>query len=510
MFKTVADEVWAFDAEWVPDPVAGRVLYGLSDALTDREVVEEMWQRNGATADDPMPYLKTILCRVVSIAAIIRRVTPDGEVKLLLHALPEHVDNAADCDEAVMLSRFLTGVGQRKPQLVGFNSHAADLKIFIQRSIVQGISLPAFCARPDKPWEGKDYFARGSEWHIDLKDIVSSWGKAMPSLHELATLSGIPGKMMDVDGQLMDGKHVAEMWLDGDVKGIVQYNVRDALTTYLVWLRIAHFGGFFMDEAYREEQERVRVLIAEKAQSPRYEHLLTYREEWDRLTSIRLWRGKPDLPDHVRGHGQAPQAYQVILFDLGGVLVDVEGVAAFQRMLGRPLSQEEVWQRWLTASSWVSTFESGRCTPEAFAAGIVAEWGLTVTAEAFLDDFRSWPKRLFPGVREMLALLAPHCTLACLSNTNSVHWPHVRDTLGLSDLLHRYYLSHEIGHLKPTRAAFEHVLADLGCAPHCVVFLDDNQLNVDAAQAVGIQAYRTVGIAEVQTALQSLGLLGPA
>ncbi len=510
MFKTVAHEVWAFDAEWVPDPVAGRVLYGLSDALSDREVVEEMWQRNGATEDDPMPYLKTVLCRVVSIAALIRRITADGEVKLLLHALPEHVDNAADCDEAVILSRFLTGVGQRKPQLIGFNSHAADLKIFIQRSVVQGISLPAFCARPDKPWEGKDYFARGSEWHIDLKDIVSGWGKAMPSLHELATLSGIPGKMMDVDGKLIDGKHVAEMWLDDDVKGIVQYNVRDALTTYLVWLRIAHFGGFFMGEAYREEQERVRVLIAEKAQSPRYEHLRTYQEEWDRLTSIRLWRGKHDLPDPVREHGQAPQAYQVILFDLGGVLVDVEGVAAFQRMLGRPLSQAEVWQRWLTASAWVSTFESGRCTPEAFATGVVAEWGLTVTAEAFLDAFRSWPKRLFPGVQEMLALLAPHCTLACLSNTNSVHWPHIRDTLGLSGLLHRYYLSHEIGHLKPTRAAFEHVLADLGCAPDRVVFLDDNRLNVDAAQAVGLQAYHTVGIAEVQTALRSLGLLGTA
>jgi putative hydrolase of the HAD superfamily len=99
--------------------------------------------------------------------------------------------------------------------------------------------------------------------------------------------------------------------------------------------------------------------------------------------------------------------------------------------------------------------------------------------------------------------------LACLSNTNTIHWPHVRDTLGLSGLLHRYYLSHEIGHLKPTRTAFEHVLVDLGCTPSRVIFLDDNQLNVDAAQAVGIQAYRTVGIAEVKTTLQSLGLLAP-
>lgn len=205
----------------------------------------------------------------------------------------------------------------------------------------------------------------------------------------------------------------------------------------------------------------------------------------------------------------APYTYQVILFDLGGVLVEVDSVAALQRVLGQQLSPEEVWQRWLTASTWVGTFESGQCTPEAFATGIVAEWGLAVTAEAFLNNFRYWPKRLFPGVQEMLALLARRCTLACLSNTNSIHWPHIRDTLGLNGLLHRYYLSHEIGHLKPTRAAFEHVLADLRCPPSCVVFLDDNQLNVDAAQAVGIRAYRTVGIAEVQTALQSLALLGP-
>jgi 3'-5' exonuclease len=260
MFKTVADEVWAFDAEWVPDPAAGRVLYGLADTWTDREVVEEMWQRNGATNDDPMPYLKTVLCRVVSIAAVIRRVTPDGAVKLLLHSLPEHIDCPADCDEAVILSRFLTGLGQRKPQLVGFNSHAADLKIFMQRSIIKGISAPAFCTRPDKPWEGKDYFARGSEWHIDLKEVVSSRGKAMPSLHELATLSGIPGKMD------MDGKRVAQMWLEGEIRRIVQYNECDALTTYLVWLRMAYFGGFFTAQAYHEEQERVRVLITEKAQ----------------------------------------------------------------------------------------------------------------------------------------------------------------------------------------------------------------------------------------------------
>ncbi len=277
MFKTVASEVWAFDAEWVPDPAAGRVLYGLSETWPDRQVVEEMWRRNGATDDDPTPYLKTVLCRVVSIAAVIRRVTPDGEISLRLHALPENIDGAADCDEAVILSRFLSGVGQRSPQLVGFNSQSADLKIFVQRSIVKGITVPTFCRRPDKPWEGRDYFARGNEWNIDLRDVVGGWGKAMPSLHELATLSGIPGKL-DIDG-----KHVAEMWLEGELERIVQYNEYDALTTYLVWLRMAHFGGFFTTAAYQEEEARLQALLTEKASQPHHAHLRAYLAEWQRL-----------------------------------------------------------------------------------------------------------------------------------------------------------------------------------------------------------------------------------
>jgi hypothetical protein len=111
-----------------------------------------------------------------------------------------------------------------------------------------------------------------------------------PSLHDLAALSGILVKMN------INGKQIADMWLDGDLQGVVHYYEYDALTTYLAWLRIAHFGGFFSREAYDEEQERVRILVAEKSQYPRYEHLIAYQQEWDRLRaavqSMRI-NGKP-------------------------------------------------------------------------------------------------------------------------------------------------------------------------------------------------------------------------
>lgn len=277
MLKRIAGEIWAFDAEWVPDPEAGRRLYQLPGDLPDAEVMQAMWEHDGSTADHPQPFLKLALCRLVSVAAVIRCASAEGAVSLSLKSLPTQRDNVLGQGEAEILALFLETVGKRGPQLVGFNSQAADLKLMIQRGIIQGISVPTFCTRPDKPWEGTDYFARFGDDHIDLQEVVSSFGKGTPSLHELAVLSGIPGKLG------VAGDNVAQMWLDGQLKDIIAYNETDALTTYLVWLRVAHFAGFFTREGYAHEQELVRQLLVEKGQEPGYEHLQIYRQAWDKL-----------------------------------------------------------------------------------------------------------------------------------------------------------------------------------------------------------------------------------
>ena len=279
MFKLVKDNVWAFDVEWVPDPKAGRLLYDLDESVPDRQVLERMWKEGGATAEDPYPFLKMILCRIVSISAVVRKKTDRGIV-LDLVSLPKDLNNPEDLKEKEILRKFLEGVGKVKPQVVGFNSHSADLLILTQRSIVNGLHLPGFATRPEKPWLGADYFAP-SDYNIDLRDVVSSWGAGKSSsLNELAVLSGIPGKM-DVDGN-----QVAQMWLDGKIKEIVDYNEFDALTTYLVWLRMAHFGGFFSSKEYLAEEQKVRELIEKLSENPDRTHLKKYLLEWDRLKKI--------------------------------------------------------------------------------------------------------------------------------------------------------------------------------------------------------------------------------
>jgi predicted PolB exonuclease-like 3'-5' exonuclease len=279
VIKGVAERVWAFDLEWVPDPLAGKLLRGVPESASDAEALEAMWLAGGASEDDPTPFLKTVLCRIVSVAVVERRERGPEEPALLnLLSLPRDPASEAERTEASLVGTFLEALGRHRPQLVGYNSQDSDLKILIQRAIVLGLQAAGFARRPDKPWEGVDYFARNSEWNVDLKEIVGGWGKSVPSLHEIAVQSGIPGKMG------VDGNDVAAMWLAGRHAEIVAYNEMDALTTYLVWLRLAHFAGHFAHDEYAAEQGLVRALVEREIASGK-SHLGRYLVEWDRLTA---------------------------------------------------------------------------------------------------------------------------------------------------------------------------------------------------------------------------------
>jgi predicted PolB exonuclease-like 3'-5' exonuclease len=277
MMKSIHNEVWAFDVEWVPDPASGRRTYNLPATATDDEVLQHMWKEGGASETEPRPYLKTVLCRVVSIAAVVRRKRPDGSLDLQLRSLPS--SEFPEQSEAAILHRFLDRLGQSRPQLVGFNSHSADLPILVQRALAHELTLPAFCARPEKPWLGPDYFARENEYHVDLKNVCGSWGNAAPTLHQLATACRIPGKIGT------DGLDVVELWRNNQTRRIVQYNECDALTTYLLWLRAAHLAGHVSRAQFDSEQRQLEQLLEERCadtaqQAEDNAHLIQYLTAW--------------------------------------------------------------------------------------------------------------------------------------------------------------------------------------------------------------------------------------
>lgn len=233
MLKLFHDHVWCFDAEWVPDPAAGRRLYSLPKDWSDAAVCEEMYKRaKGYDADlMPRPYLKTVLCRVVCISvASVRAHAPSLSVK-----------SFAGWDEHSLLYEFFTALTKAKRQLVGYNSREADMPILLQRCAVHDLriaGLASFLTRPEKPWLGCDYLDRYAGWHTDLCDSpLTGYGNGTPKLAELCAAMNIPGKAD------MDGGDVYDRWLAGDIGKIALYCEEDAMRLAQVFVRVAAMSG---------------------------------------------------------------------------------------------------------------------------------------------------------------------------------------------------------------------------------------------------------------------------
>jgi 3'-5' exonuclease len=272
--KSLPNQIWAFDVEWTPDPKAGRLLYKIPETATDREVLQIMWKEGGATDENPQPFLKTVLCKIVSLSVLIRKFDNINTNKVMLLTLP-NTDNEASRDEPQILRRFLEGVGKYQPLLVGFNSHAADLKILVQRAVIHGVSVPGFFKRPDKPWEPGDYFSRENDNHIDMFYLLSRGERGGPSLNEMATLSGIPGKFD------MQGQDIHELLFEEHgLQKVLEYNEFDAITTYLLFLRMAYVSGFFTDDIYKDEQKIVKEFLESECIKEKKVHLREYLEKW--------------------------------------------------------------------------------------------------------------------------------------------------------------------------------------------------------------------------------------
>jgi 3'-5' exonuclease len=265
MIKLLARDVLTFDCEWVPDVESGRRLYDLPPAdfdvspladpgsykfYTDRDVIDWMYRahKDFDAEKNPRPFLKPILCQVVSIGTVRRLQKRDGSVETTLKV----VERATERDR---INAFLEGVGKMQPQLVGYNSESADLPILIQRALVHHLVQPEFCRRPNKPWEGIDYHARYSDYHIDLMHELGGFGKAVPSLSEACAALNILGGGKDIDGG-----DVLDLFLAGEQQAIDRYCATDAVRQHLIFLRLCVLAGFIRPE---QEEAETADLVAQ-------------------------------------------------------------------------------------------------------------------------------------------------------------------------------------------------------------------------------------------------------
>ena len=197
---------------------------------------------------------------------------------------------------------------------------------------------------------------------------------------------------------------------------------------------------------------------------------------------------------------------RVVLFDVGGVLVELSGLDMLLSWMPHQMTPEQAINLWLTSPT-VRAFETGRIEPEVFVEQVISELALPVGREKFLAAFCTWGKEVLPGAVELVRRVPRKYVRATLCNTNFLHWPNLMCRRELCEAFDHHFASHLTGKIKPDEEAFEHVLATLDCSAPEVLFMDDSRLNVDAAKRIGINAFQVKGPLEAERVLREAGVL---
>ena len=202
-----------------------------------------------------------------------------------------------------------------------------------------------------------------------------------------------------------------------------------------------------------------------------------------------------------------------LVFDWGGVLtVSVpEFVGAW---LHAEAIDREVYHRimreWMSREARpdnpVHQLETGELTVAEFERLLAAE--LITTSGAAIDE-NGLLKRMFGGATPDPAMVelvrkarAAGLHTALLSNSWGEGYP--KDLL--IELFDTVVISGRIGLRKPDERIYRHTLEQIGVPAARAVFFDDAPVNVDAARAVGMHAFRHTGAESTRAHLATLGV----
>jgi putative hydrolase of the HAD superfamily len=189
------------------------------------------------------------------------------------------------------------------------------------------------------------------------------------------------------------------------------------------------------------------------------------------------------------------KAFKAVLFDLGGVLIDIDyhaterafeqlGVSDFKERYTQ-LAQNELFDR----------FECGEISPQHFV-NLVLPFAQSGTSPN--QVVAAWNAMLgsFPLEKiRLLERLSTTTPLFMLSNTNELHWIEVKrawqkvTTQPMQHFFSAIYLSHEIGKRKPHPETFIWVCQQMGFEPADVLFIDDSPQHIEGATQAGLQVH---------------------
>lgn len=187
---------------------------------------------------------------------------------------------------------------------------------------------------------------------------------------------------------------------------------------------------------------------------------------------------------------------QNIIFDLGGVIIDIDPQRSFKAIAGFNHQKNDGQLLNLEVQLFLD-YEKGLISDQEFREGIRALTENHKIKDEEIDE--AWNLMLLHIPQERLQILQKlrntYKTFV-LSNTNAIHVKAFNQIIlkssGKEDLKHffdKVYYSHELNLRKPEPEIYQHVIDDMQLNAGATLFIDDRLENIEAASASGLQTF---------------------
>lgn len=203
----------------------------------------------------------------------------------------------------------------------------------------------------------------------------------------------------------------------------------------------------------------------------------------------------------------SPGSADVLLFDLGRVVLDTDSIRAM-RVWAAHAGREpaDLAARFVIDDNY-RHHETGKIDDAVFFQNLRQSLGIEITDAQFMEGWNAIFAGEMPDIAPLLARAAAKLPLYAFSNTNR---PHVeffsKAYAGVLGHFQEIYLSSSIGLRKPDVAAYRHVVGAIGVPASRIVFFDDSAENIAGARASGLAAVHVKSSDDVAGALAALGI----
>jgi putative hydrolase of the HAD superfamily len=185
-----------------------------------------------------------------------------------------------------------------------------------------------------------------------------------------------------------------------------------------------------------------------------------------------------------------------IIFDLGGVVLDIDESIVYKELEKMGISTSELAHS-KEFIDIMSKFDTGIYTAPTFRKKTKALLGLEKMTDKRFDAI--WNAMLLDIPRERIEAIEKvkkHYKIFLMSNTNVIHYDlYVRDLQlrfgynEFDELFNKSYFSFAEHLEKPDPRFFELILDHEGLLPKETLFIDDTAANIEVAKSLGINTY---------------------